>query len=182
MGYSPLQGLVMSTRSGDLDPAIALGMVARAQGDSVAVENMLNRKSGLLGLTGVSADIRDLVGGDGATQDEAMSRAAQVYLWRIRKYLGAYLVVTDSGGLQEEAPGLGVPVLVLRDVTERPEAVEAGTARLVGTDHDTIMKGIRLLLDDTDVHRQMAKARNPFGDGHASERIIAALAGSAGPI
>jgi UDP-N-acetylglucosamine 2-epimerase (non-hydrolysing) len=94
----------------------------------------------------------------------------------------AYLVVTDSGGLQEEAPGLGVPVLVLRDVTERPEAVEAGTARLVGTDHDTVAKGIRLLLDDPDVYRQMAKARNPFGDGHASERIIAALAGTAGPI
>jgi UDP-N-acetylglucosamine 2-epimerase len=88
----------------------------------------------------------------------------------------AALVVTDSGGLQEEAPSLGVPVLVLRDVTERPEAVEAGTARLVGTDHDTITKGIRLLLDDAGVYRQMARARNPFGDGHASERIVDALA------
>ncbi len=94
MGYSPLQGLVMSTRSGDLDPAIALSLVARAQGDSHAVEGMLNRKSGLLGLTGVSADIRDLVTGDGTAQGEALSRAAQVYLWRIRKYLGAYLLVT----------------------------------------------------------------------------------------
>ncbi len=99
MGYSPLQGLVMSTRSGDLDPAIALGLVARAQGDSQSVESMLNRKSGLLGLTGVSADIRDLVSGDrtadGTEQGLALSRAAQVYLWRIRKYLGAYLVVTE---------------------------------------------------------------------------------------
>jgi UDP-N-acetylglucosamine 2-epimerase (non-hydrolysing) len=86
------------------------------------------------------------------------------------------LVVTDSGGLQEEAPSLGVPVLVLRDVTERPEAVEAGTARLVGTDYDNITKGIRLLLDDAGVYRQMAQARNPFGDGHASERIVDALA------
>jgi len=95
MGYSPLQGLVMSTRSGDLDPAIALGLVARAQGDSRAVESMLNRRSGLLGLSGVSADIRDLCAtGDGA-QDETMGRAAQVYLWRIRKYLGAYLLVTE---------------------------------------------------------------------------------------
>ena len=95
MGYSPLQGLVMSTRSGDLDPAIALGLVARAQGDSRAVESMLNRKSGLLGLSGVSADIRDLFAtGDGA-QAAALGRAAQVYLWRIRKYLGAYLLVTE---------------------------------------------------------------------------------------
>ncbi|MBN2576281.1 MAG: acetate/propionate family kinase [Deltaproteobacteria bacterium] len=92
MGYSPLQGLVMSTRSGDLDPAIALALVARAQGDSRAVESLLNRKSGLLGLSGVSADIRDLVGG--GAQAAALARAAQVYLWRIRKYLGAYLLVT----------------------------------------------------------------------------------------
>jgi acetate kinase len=95
MGYSPLQGLVMSTRSGDLDPAIALSLVARAQGDSRAVESMLNRKSGLLGLTGVSADIRDLVTGEGGARGEALTRAAQVYLWRIRKYLGAYLVLTE---------------------------------------------------------------------------------------
>ncbi len=94
MGYSPLQGLVMSTRSGDLDPAIALSLVARAQGDGHAVENLLNRKSGLLGLTGVSADIRDLVKSDGGVQSDTLSRAAQVYLWRIRKYLGSYLVVT----------------------------------------------------------------------------------------
>jgi UDP-N-acetylglucosamine 2-epimerase (non-hydrolysing) len=90
----------------------------------------------------------------------------------------ASLIVTDSGGLQEEAPGLGVPVLVLRDVTERPEALEAGTARLVGTDHDDITKAIRLLLDDAGVYREMAQARNPFGDGHASERIADALAGT----
>jgi acetate kinase len=91
MGYSPLQGLVMSTRSGDLDPAIALSLVARAQGDSRVVESMLNRKSGLLGLTGVSADIRDLV--NAGPDNGALSRAAQVYLWRIRKYLGSYLLV-----------------------------------------------------------------------------------------
>jgi acetate kinase len=95
MGYSPLQGLVMSTRSGDLDPAIALSMVARAQGDSQAVESMLNRKSGLLGLTGVSADIRDVLAGGDTAQGEPLSRAAQVYLWRIRKYLGAYLLLTE---------------------------------------------------------------------------------------
>ena len=93
MGYSPLQGLVMSTRSGDLDPAIALSLVARAQGDSRAVESLLNRKSGLLGLSGLSADIRDLVGA--GVHDETLARAAQVYLWRIRKYLGAYLLITE---------------------------------------------------------------------------------------
>jgi acetate kinase len=95
MGYSPLQGLVMSTRSGDLDPAIALSLVARAQGDSHAVESMLNRKSGLLGLTGISADIRDLVKSGSSTESDGLSRAAQVYLWRIRKYLGSYLAVTE---------------------------------------------------------------------------------------
>ena len=92
MGYSPLQGLLISTLSGDLDPAIALSLVARAQGDSRVVENMLNRKSGLLGLTGVSADIRDLV--KAGPDNDSLSRAAQVYLWRIRKYLGSYLLVT----------------------------------------------------------------------------------------
>jgi acetate kinase len=95
MGYSPLQGLVMSTRSGDLDPAIALGLVARAQGDSRAVESMLNRKSGLLGLSGVSADIRDVLARANGAGDEAQGRAAQIYLWRIRKYLGAYLLLTQ---------------------------------------------------------------------------------------
>jgi len=95
MGYSPLQGLVMSTRSGDLDPAIALSLVARAQGDGRAVESMLNRKSGLLGLSGVSADIRDVLAKANGAGDEAQARAAQVYLWRIRKYLGAYLLLTE---------------------------------------------------------------------------------------
>jgi acetate kinase len=95
MGYSPLQGLVMSTRSGDLDPAIALGLVARAQGDGRSVESLLNRKSGLLGLSGVSADIRDVLANANTSSDDTLNRAAQVYLWRIRKYLGAYLLVTE---------------------------------------------------------------------------------------
>jgi acetate kinase len=95
MGYSPLQGLVMSTRSGDLDPAITLSLVARAQGDSHAVESMLNRKSGLLGLSGISADIRDLLTAPGTAEYEGLTKAAQVYLWRLRKYLGAYLLITE---------------------------------------------------------------------------------------
>lgn len=89
----------------------------------------------------------------------------------------ARVVLTDSGGLQEEAPGLGVPVLVLREVTERPEAVDAGTARIVGTDPERIVRELTRLLDDAQEHRKMARATNPFGDGQASERIVAALLG-----
>ncbi len=85
------------------------------------------------------------------------------------------LVLTDSGGLQEEAPGLGKPVLVLREVTERPEAVEAGTVRMVGADRARIVAGAKLLLDDPAEYRQMARALNPYGDGHAAERIVQAL-------
>jgi UDP-N-acetylglucosamine 2-epimerase len=87
----------------------------------------------------------------------------------------AHLVLTDSGGLQEEAPALGTPVLVLRRVTERPEALEAGTARLVGTDAERIVAESRRLLDDPEAHSSMARAVNPYGDGHAAERIVAAL-------
>ncbi|HLH23992.1 MAG TPA: UDP-N-acetylglucosamine 2-epimerase (non-hydrolyzing) [Chloroflexota bacterium] len=89
----------------------------------------------------------------------------------------AALVLTDSGGIQEEAPGLGVPVLVLRDVTERPEAVEAGTVRLVGTDRGRIVAAASQLLDDPAAYARMARAVNPYGDGHAAPRIVAALLG-----
>lgn len=85
------------------------------------------------------------------------------------------LALTDSGGLQEEAPGLGVPVLVLRDVTERPEGIAAGTVRLVGTDVDRIVQETRRLLDDPVAHREMAKAVNPYGDGQAAKRIVKAI-------
>ncbi len=85
------------------------------------------------------------------------------------------LVLTDSGGLQEEAPGLGVPVLVLREVTERPEGVEAGTVKLVGADPDRIIAETRRLLDDPAAHAAMARAVNPYGDGHAAERIVEAI-------
>jgi UDP-N-acetylglucosamine 2-epimerase len=84
----------------------------------------------------------------------------------------AHLIITDSGGIQEEAPALGVPVLVTREVTERTEGVEAGTAKLVGADPDTIVAEAQRLLDDAEAHRAMARAVNPYGDGHASERIL----------
>lgn len=84
----------------------------------------------------------------------------------------AYLILTDSGGIQEEAPSLGKPVLVLRNVTERPEAIEAGTARLVGTEPSAIVREVRLLLDDPFEYERRSRIRNPFGDGQASQMII----------
>ncbi len=90
----------------------------------------------------------------------------------------AHIVLTDSGGVQEEAPALGKPVLVMRETTERPEGVEAGTARLVGTDKDRIISEISTLLDDETAYSAMARAHNPFGDGQASERIAGLVAAS----
>lgn len=87
----------------------------------------------------------------------------------------SFLVMTDSGGLQEEAPSCGVPVLVLRTETERPEAVEAGTVKVVGVDEDTIYENARILLTDRDAYNKMAQAVNPYGDGHACERIAEAI-------
>ena len=87
----------------------------------------------------------------------------------------AHFIVTDSGGIQEEAPSLGKPVLVMREVTERPEAVEAQTARLVGTDTDVIHREVARLLDDSEAHDAMARRHNPYGDGRASGRIVADL-------
>jgi UDP-N-acetylglucosamine 2-epimerase (non-hydrolysing) len=87
----------------------------------------------------------------------------------------AHLIITDSGGVQEEAPSLGKPVLVMRDTTERPEAVEAGTVQLVGTDADRIVSTAGQLLDDPDAYQAMNRAHNPYGDGKASKRILSAL-------
>ncbi len=85
------------------------------------------------------------------------------------------IVLTDSGGIQEEAPGLGKPVLVMRDTTERPEALEAGTVKLVGTNYDKIVSEVSELLDNKEYYEIMSKAINPYGDGHASERIVKAF-------
>lgn len=85
------------------------------------------------------------------------------------------LLVTDSGGVQEEAPSLGKPVLVMRNTTERPEAVDAGTVRLVGTDQEKIVAEVNRLLDDAEAFESMSRAHNPYGDGHAAERICSVL-------
>lgn len=87
------------------------------------------------------------------------------------------IIITDSGGVQEEAPSLGKPVLVMRDTTERPEAVEAGTVRLVGTDVEAILSEASLLLDDPEAYAAMSRAHNPYGDGKAAGRILQALRG-----
>lgn len=94
------------------------------------------------------------------------------FVWLMRQ---AYLIVTDSGGIQEEAPGLAKPVLVTRDTTERPEAIAAGTARLIGTSSEALIEVATRLLDDPAAYAAMAQARNPFGDGKATGRIIARL-------
>jgi UDP-N-acetylglucosamine 2-epimerase (non-hydrolysing) len=87
----------------------------------------------------------------------------------------AELILTDSGGVQEEAPSLGKPVLVMRDTTERPEAVDAGTVKLVGTDTQLIVAELTRLLDDRQAYEEMSVAHNPYGDGKAAARIISAI-------
>lgn len=101
--------------------------------------------------------------------------APQDYLPFVHLMRRADVILTDSGGVQEEAPSLGKPVLVMRDTTERPEAVEAGTVRLVGTDTDLIVREVTRLLDDGDAYDAMARAHNPYGDGRASGRILEAI-------
>jgi UDP-N-acetylglucosamine 2-epimerase (non-hydrolysing) len=106
----------------------------------------------------------------GVTLTDPLDYLSLVYLLK-----RATLVLTDSGGLQEEAPSLGVPVLVLRETTERPEGVVAGTARLVGSDRARIVREASRLLDNPTEHARMARAINPYGDGHAAPRIVKAL-------
>ena len=111
--------------------------------------------------------------------DEELGKLAQVHLIEPLDYepfanlmAKVDIVLTDSGGIQEEAPALGKPVLVLRDTTERPEAVDAGTVKLVGTAYDDVLRETSLLLDDSKYYQSMAEAANPYGDGRAGERII----------
>ncbi len=99
----------------------------------------------------------------------------QDYLPFVYLMIQSHVIVTDSGGVQEEAPSLGKPVLVMRETTERPEAVEAGTVKLVGTDTQKIIKEANTLLNDEQAYKTMAKAHNPYGDGKACERILATL-------
>ena len=95
----------------------------------------------------------------------------QEYLPFVKLMDSAYLILTDSGGIQEEAPSLGKPVLVMRNTTERPEAVESGTVKLVGIDRDKIIQTVNLLLSDENAYKIMSRAHNPYGDGKSCERI-----------
>jgi len=97
------------------------------------------------------------------------------YLPLVHVMKHAKLILTDSGGIQEEAPSFGIPVLVLRETTERPEGVETGTLKIVGTETGRVVKEANLLLDDSSAYEKMAKAANPYGDGHAAKRIVDAL-------
>ena len=107
--------------------------------------------------------------------DNVLLIEPQQYLPFIYLMSRAHIILTDSGGIQEEAPSLGKPVLVMRDSTERPEAVEAGTVKLVGTDITKITESLDLLLDDQDEYKKMSFSHNPYGDGKASQRIINAI-------
>lgn len=127
---------------------------------------------------------RFLHGSAGCRVEPCFDRLLSFHLRRCLQYLEfvhlmnkANIVLTDSGGIQEEAPSLGKPVLVMRDTTERPEALASGTVYLVGTDYDKIVSKISTLLDDASAYEKMSKAVNPYGDGKACSRIIAALNG-----
>ncbi len=107
--------------------------------------------------------------------DNVMLIDPQDYLPFVYLMTKAYMILTDSGGIQEEAPSLGKPVLVMRDTTERPEAIDAGTVRLVGTDVAKIVEAVTRLLTDESEYHAMSRAHNPYGDGHACRRILEAL-------
>ncbi len=120
----------------------------------------------------------------GKTADEELGGCGRIHIIEplgvtdFHNFLArCYLILTDSGGIEEEAPALGKPVLVMRDTTERPEGIKAGTLRLVGTDEDTIYKNFKELLEDGEAYHKMAHASNPYGDGFACRRIADILAG-----
>ncbi len=123
----------------------------------------------------VRGPIHDLFGADLAGLGNLFFIEPLEYLRFVFLMEKAHIVLTDSGGIQEEAPGLGKPVLVMRDTTERPEALDAGTVKLVGTDYDRIVDSIACLLDDQQAYEAMSHAVNPYGDGHACERIVAKM-------
>jgi len=123
----------------------------------------------------VRKPIRDVFGADLSDLGNLFFIEPLEYLEFVYLMEKSTLVLTDSGGIQEEAPGLGKPVLVMRDTTERPEAVEAGTVKLVGTDYERIVRETSRLLDNQEAYLEMSRANNPYGDGHASARIVAKM-------
>lgn len=120
----------------------------------------------------VRRPIHEVFGEDLSVYDNLFFIEPLEYLEFVHLMERCTIVLTDSGGIQEEAPGLGKPVLVMRDTTERPEAVIAGTVKLVGTDYSTILREVSLLIDNESCYEEMSKSVNPYGDGLASERIV----------
>jgi UDP-N-acetylglucosamine 2-epimerase (non-hydrolysing) len=145
----------------------ALAEIAGHYGDSMRILYPVHRNPNIWG------PVHRLLGG----LPNVILTAPLEYLPLVHLMKRSRLILTDSGGIQEEAPALGVPVLVLRELTERPEAVESGNVRLVGSDRQRIVGETRRLLDDPREHERMSRAVNPFGDGHAAERIVAVLCG-----
>lgn len=121
-------------------------------------------------------NVADEVFGEGENRDPRIRIIEPLDVLDFHNYMHhSYLILTDSGGIQEEAPSLGKPVLVMRDTTERPEGIKAGTLKLVGTDEEVIYREFTRLLDNKEAYEEMAHAANPYGDGHASERIADVL-------
>ena len=123
----------------------------------------------------VRKPIHEVFGGDLTKYENFFFIEPLQYLEFVYLMEKSAIVLTDSGGIQEEAPGLGKPVLVMRDTTERPEALESGTVHLVGTNHDLIVSEVSTLLDDPVAYERMSQATNPYGDGQASKRIVLAF-------
>jgi UDP-N-acetylglucosamine 2-epimerase (non-hydrolysing) len=141
-----------------------------------ALETILNREDVVVVLpVHPNPNVRDVFAARLADRPNVVLIAPQEYADFVSLLSMSYLVLTDSGGVQEEAPTFGKPVLVMRDTTERPEGVEAGTARLVGANYDRIVSETFGLLDDGAKYAAMARSHNPFGDGRASERIVKVL-------
>jgi UDP-N-acetylglucosamine 2-epimerase (non-hydrolysing) len=149
------------------DICLALKDIAESHGDSVHVVYPVHRNPNIL------KPVHEILG---ETENVTLMDPVD-YLMMVQLMKSAYIILTDSGGIQEEAPTLSKPVLVLRSVTERPEAIESGTAITVGTDRQRIVSEVDRLLEDESAYRGMAQAASPFGDGKAAARIVALLLG-----
>jgi UDP-N-acetylglucosamine 2-epimerase (non-hydrolysing) len=178
-------GLQPGSKSSPADPRLLLVTAHRRENFGQPLENICHALKALAEIYGKSLQVTYPVHLNPNVQEPVyrlLNGIPNIHLLPPLDYLPmvhlmkrATLVLTDSGGLQEEAPGLGVPVLVMRQVTERPEGIEAGTVRLVGTDTERIIMETRRLLDHPEAYASMAQAINPYGDGHAAERIVQAI-------
>ncbi|MEQ1687233.1 MAG: UDP-N-acetylglucosamine 2-epimerase (non-hydrolyzing) [Sphingopyxis sp.] len=199
-GNTVIDALLATRARIDADPALAAGLdplAVRFAGKRIIAVTSHRRENFGEGMANIARAIRRIaMRGDSAVifpvhpnpqvrgvMEAMLGDLANVALIEpldyphfVRLMAMSELVLTDSGGVQEEAPSLGKPVLVMRDTTERPEGVAAGTARLVGTDEESIVCGIFTLLDDKSAYSAMARAHNPYGDGHAAQKIARIIA------